>query len=717
MGRHEEPLDPGSPLFEFAAGLRALRRAAGSPTYRQLATRARYSQSVLSAAASGNSLPTLAVLRAYVKACGGDPGPWQQQWERMHRLLTATRPDLVDRDDVPSDASSSSFAVSDLERALAAIGRQRADLDAAAAADDDEPDEAVGLEPDPTTPEPPAPPLPPAPAVPAGTPAAADAGPLLMYEPGVDRGALFEPLHRGDPSRVGSYRVAARLGGGAMGEVFLASSPAGRPVAVKLVRAEYAHDAVFRSRFTKEVAAVRGVAGGHTPALIDADTDAERPWIATVYVPGPSLERVVGVGGPLPEAVVLALGGGIAEALTAIHAAGIVHRDLKPSNILLDRDGPKVIDFGISRALDGTALTATGMRVGTAGYTAPELATRGETLPAGDVFALGCILAYAATGIAPFGEGPDARVLYRIVHEPPAPDALACKDKNLRALIEACLAKDPARRPTPQQVVEACGGTPEPGESWLPSALAAQSAAHGRDAAALLARQARRRTTRRVTFGLAPLLLILAIATTAALTTSRSPNSPVQVLGPRTSGGAGTHPSSASPSTSVSPTATGAMTRQEMLDALRQLLPAGAAFSNVHTDTTDGAIEADYNDGGGAADLMVSVAPSSSLPSDQLACPADLGKDNAGIRPSGAPPISCAMRSASGGGTERVWVTPAEFGGWYTYQLILERADGTEVEIQVANGTLHTLPKPDRTAPPGTLAQWESIVESPLWHS
>ena len=238
------------------------------------------------------------------------------------------------------------------------------------------------------------------------------------------------PLAQGDPSRIGSFRLLSRLGGGAMGEVFLAASRAGRPVAVKRVRAEYARDVVFRARFAKEVAAVRAVTGGHTPALIDADAEAERPWIATAYVPGPSLAQAVDLTGALPEPLVLALGGGIAEALAAIHAAGIVHRDLKPSNILLDRDGPKVIDFGISRALDGTALTATGMRVGTAGYTAPELAAHRQTLPAGDVFALGCVLAYAATGVTPFGEGADAQVLYRIVHEPPDPRALACRTRS-----------------------------------------------------------------------------------------------------------------------------------------------------------------------------------------------------------------------------------------------------------------------------------------------
>jgi transcriptional regulator with XRE-family HTH domain/tRNA A-37 threonylcarbamoyl transferase component Bud32 len=377
-------------------------------------------------------------------------------------------------------------------------------------------------------------------------PAHQGAGAALWPETAV----VLASLAKGDPSRIGSFRLLARLGGGAMGEVFLAASRAGRAVAVKRVRAEYAHDVVFRARFAKEVAAVRAVTGGHTPALIDADAEAERPWIATAYVPGPSLAQVVDLGGALPEPLVLALGGGIAKALTAMHAAGIVHRDLKPSNILLDRDGPKVIDFGISRALDGTALTATGMRVGTAGYTAPELAAHRETLPAGDVFALGCVLAYAATGVAPFGEGADAQVLYRIVHEPPDPRALACRDETLRALIGACLNKNPAARPTPQAVIEACGGASAPGESWLPAGLAA---AYGGQVAQRLARATRRRAARRVQIALAAVLPILAVLVVMALTTT-SPGTGLRALGPSHAAGSSAghaHARAAPPATTL----------------------------------------------------------------------------------------------------------------------------------------------------------------------
>lgn len=351
------------------------------------------------------------------------------------------------------------------------------------------------------------------------------AGPASWPEAAV----TLASLAKGDPARIGSFRLLARLGGGAMGEVFLATSRAGRLVAVKQVRAEYARDGVFRARFAKEVAAVRAVTGSHTPVLIDADAEAERPWIATAYVAGPSLAQAVDLGGALPEPSVLALGGVIAQALTAIHAAGIVHRDLKPSNILLDREGPKVIDFGISRALDGTALTATGMRVGTAAYTAPELAAHRQTLPAGDVFALGCVLAYAATGVTPFGQGTDAQVLYRIVHQPPDPRALACQDQTLRDLIEACLDKDPYTRPTPQAVIDACDGTPTPGQSWLPATLAA---AYDGEAARHSARARRRRAARRTQTGLAALLLTLVLTAGVALTAAKSPSTAVQSAPP-----------------------------------------------------------------------------------------------------------------------------------------------------------------------------------------
>lgn len=631
--------------------------------------RARFSPSVLSAAASGRALPTLLVLRAYVAACGGDLAAWQARWEQLHGQLTATNPTLLS----------------------------------------DEP-------------EPPSPPDAPHPAtaVPAASASATTSAAVVVDD---QWGRMFEPLRKGDPARVGRYRLAARLGGGAMGEVFLASSPAGRPVAVKLVRGEYARDGMFRARFAKEVAAIRTVTAAHTPALLDADLEAERPWIATTYIPGPSLARVIELSGPLPAPVLRALAAGIAEALAAIHAAGIVHGDLKPSNILLDRDGPKVIDFGISRALDSTVLTSTGMLVGTAGYTAPELAARGETLPAGDVFALGCTLAYAATGIAPFGQGTDAQVLYRIVHHDPAPEALACADKQLRVLIEACLVKDPAQRPTPQAVIEACGTTPEGEDSWLPSALAAQAVAHGRDAAEQLARAARRRASRQVKIGLAPLLLVLAIVTVAALTTNRSPSTDLQTLGPShpatttltTAPISPSRSASPSPTPSASPTSTGRMTEPEMLTALEQLLPAGVSLSNIlynfGTDSSD--IDADYNDGQGKAGLSVWVSPG---PGGAASCSAQ-DTDAGGIRPSGAWPFGCTSRTPEAGGRELVFVDAAEFGGWYDVTIEYNRPDGTFIMINVNNGPIDPQPSPDRAAPAGTLADWEAIAESPDWHT
>ena len=485
MGRHEAPVESG-PLFEFATDLRALRRAAGSPPYRRLERLARFSASTLADAASGKRLPTRDVTLAYVAACGGDKDAWAERWAQLAALLRATHPGLLAQEAIEP----------------AAFGHH---APAHAEIDNSERTEEAAT----TGPS--------EPAAAARQPADAESAP---HPPLLGELPPIEPLGRDDPRRVGPFHLVGRLGGGAMGEVYLAASPAGRPVAVKLIQPQLARDPLFRRRFARELIAARTVQGGHTPAVIDADADAERPWIATAYVPGPSLAQSVDRSGPLPEPVVLALAGGIAEALVAIHAAGIVHRDLKPGNILLDQDGPKVIDFGISRALDGSALTATGAVVGTAGYAAPELAARGEAGAAADVFSLGAVLAYAATGIAPFGEGRSSDVLYRVVHEPPDPRALACQDNNLRRLIEACLDKNPDRRPTPEQIIQTAADS---SDNALPAALAAQIAGRGRDAAQLLARAQRARSVRRVRIGLAPLLLVLAIATVAALTLRNSP--------------------------------------------------------------------------------------------------------------------------------------------------------------------------------------------------
>ncbi|MGP3967063.1 serine/threonine-protein kinase [Streptomyces sp. 6N223] len=289
----------------------------------------------------------------------------------------------------------------------------------------------------------------------------------------------MRPLGATDPRQVAGYELRARLGSGGMGSVYLSYSPGGQPVALKVVRNELADDPEFRRRFETEVRAARRVQGVYTVPVVDSSTQGPVLWLATAYVPGPSLADVIRSHGPLPLETVLLLVAGVAEALQSIHAAGVIHRDLKPGNVLLAPDGPKVIDFGIARAADATSLTGTDVRVGTPSYMAPEQITgspEAAAQPAVDVFALGLIAYYAATGEHPFGEGSAHAVLYRIVQDPPE---LGAAPEALRGLIGACLAKDPAARPSPAQVIEACralapGGTLRRAESWLPPPLAAE---------------------------------------------------------------------------------------------------------------------------------------------------------------------------------------------------------------------------------------------------
>ncbi|MFJ5923821.1 PQQ-binding-like beta-propeller repeat protein [Kitasatospora sp. NPDC092948] len=290
----------------------------------------------------------------------------------------------------------------------------------------------------------------------------------------------FEPLDRTDPESVGPYRLLARLGVGGMGRVYLARSAGGRTVAVKVVRAELAHDADFRERFRREVTAARSVGGTFTAPVVDADQDGESPWLATAYVLGPALIDAVDAHGPLPVDSVRTLGVGLAQALTAIHAAGLVHRDLKPSNVLLAADGPRVIDFGIARALDGDRMTSTGVVVGSPGFMSPEQADGRRTGPASDVFSLGSVLVLAATGRAPFDRVEDggapsaASLLYRVVHD--APD-LTGLPEQLRPAVTACLAKDPAQRPSPAGLGALLGESVVPARSgWLPVAVASDIA-------------------------------------------------------------------------------------------------------------------------------------------------------------------------------------------------------------------------------------------------
>jgi serine/threonine protein kinase len=278
---------------------------------------------------------------------------------------------------------------------------------------------------------------------------------------------VIKDLRANDPATVGPYRLLGRLGTGGMGQVYLAKSPGGRLVAIKLIRTELAEERGFRARFASEIAAARNVSGMYTAAVIDSDTDAEPPWMATAYVPGPSLADAVADDGPLPVKSVLALAAGLAEALGAIHRVGVVHRDLKPSNVLLATDGPRVIDFGISRAIEQSMLTTTGVVLGSPGFMSPEQA-RGqrEVGPPTDVFSLGAVLAYAASGEGPFGAGPTPALLYRVVNERPD---LTQVPARLRPLIERCLAKEPADRPTPAEILVLL--SPEVGVltgEWLP---------------------------------------------------------------------------------------------------------------------------------------------------------------------------------------------------------------------------------------------------------
>lgn len=269
-----------------------------------------------------------------------------------------------------------------------------------------------------------------------------------------------------DPERIGDYAVQGRLGRGAMGTVYLARSPGGRQVAVKVAPPELAADPRFRDRFRQEVAMARAVGGFWTAAVVDADPEAPQPWLATEYVPGPNLHQAVSTHGPLPEPALCRLVAGLAEALAAIHGAGLVHRDLKPSNVLLAQDGPRVIDFGIAKAVQSAGLTATGMVVGTPGFLSPEQIQGDEIGPASDVFALGSVLVYAAAGAGPFGEGDVAALVYRAVHTEPNLDGVPA---SLRALATHCLNPSPELRPTPAQLLAEVG--PPQVEEWLPAPL------------------------------------------------------------------------------------------------------------------------------------------------------------------------------------------------------------------------------------------------------
>ncbi|MFI2737463.1 MFS transporter [Streptomyces sp. NPDC018711] len=297
----------------------------------------------------------------------------------------------------------------------------------------------------------------------------------------------MDPLTAEDPTHIGPYRLVARLGAGGMGLVYLGRDDVGRTVAVKVVQSEYAAQPEFRRRFAREVAAARRVGGSWTADVLDADTDTgvAVPWVATQYIAGPDLTTVVARDfGPLPEHSVRVLANRLARALGVVHEAGLIHRDLKPSNVLVTVDGPRVIDFGIARAMDSLAgdslHTRTGMLIGSPGFMSPEQVRGLELTPASDVFCLGAVLVYAATGRLLFGAtdtGLNAH-LFRVAEEEPD---LTGVPESLLGLVRACLAKDPAARPTPERIVALTDGGD--GGVWLPGEVLAQL---GRHAAQLL---------------------------------------------------------------------------------------------------------------------------------------------------------------------------------------------------------------------------------------
>ncbi|MEU5985541.1 protein kinase [Streptomyces sp. NPDC047434] len=282
----------------------------------------------------------------------------------------------------------------------------------------------------------------------------------------------MDPLRPGqDPERIGDHVLLGRLGAGGMGRVYLARTPDGRNIAVKVIHEEIVGNREALARFRREVATVRTVRSPHTARLVDASLHEAPYWLATEHIPGPTLRHAVGTRGPFPAAECRALFAALAEALTDVHAYEVTHRDLKPHNVILSDTGPRLIDFGIARGADDTALTRTGAAPGTPGFTAPEVLLRNQVSPAADVFALGATLAYALTGRPPFGDGPAEAVSYRAVHEdidlpdPAAPETGDAPDADLIALIRACVAKDPARRPHLAEVIARCGrpeGAPLP---------------------------------------------------------------------------------------------------------------------------------------------------------------------------------------------------------------------------------------------------------------
>ena len=391
------------------------------------------------------------------------------------------------------------------------------------------------------------------------------------------------PLQQTDPERVGRYRLVARLGAGGMGVVYLAETRDGQPVAVKVLRPELTDNPEFRTRFGREVAALTRVQGVCTVRVIEADTEAPKPFLVTEYADGPSLSEYVDAHGPLDPGMLYGLATGLAEALAAIHAAGIVHRDLKPSNVLLTASGPKVIDFGIAQALDTTSMTRTGITVGSAGFMAPEQ-IMGRAGMASDVFTWAVTVTFAAGGRAPFGTGAADAVMYRIVHE--APD-ISAVPPGLRPLVEAALAKDPQARPTAAQLLGQLASTQLAStrlasttaryenatqtvlaQTWHPSATGPLGPAAGPTGPAGPGSRPPRRRAALLPVVLTLAFLLAAGGTVLGLTLAGKPashppsgstttaSSPAQTQGPTTASSAATTPTSPAASTTTAPAST-----------------------------------------------------------------------------------------------------------------------------------------------------------------
>ena len=277
----------------------------------------------------------------------------------------------------------------------------------------------------------------------------------------------YAGLQPEDPREIGPYRLLGQLGSGGMGQVFLGMSAGGRPIAVKIIRTELANDPDFRARFRSEVSAAQKVSGLFTALVVDADLDGPMPWLATAYVAGPSLTEAVRGHGSLPSRSLMALAAGLAEGLGAIHAAGVVHRDLKPSNVLLAEDGPRVIDFGISEAAEASAAAGANVMIGSPGYMSPEQVLGAEIGPASDMFSLGAVLTFAATGQGPFGAGSNAALMYRLVN---SPAKLGDVPGELRPLVGRCLAKHPGDRPTAREMLAEVGAL-QPAPGWLAESI------------------------------------------------------------------------------------------------------------------------------------------------------------------------------------------------------------------------------------------------------